>query len=170
MICHTHEFQISGRRCQILPWSWQSRSFLTGISHGSSSRRETNSRTISGKARTGLLGEGGVRISSPYAAPLGWAWPEGKHTASCPARGALAHLSPERQGERARTIGGIGLTPAMQRGPHLQHRIVPKSDPLYGGSASIPLTGVSCLDKKSAARFRTPGIWTALRDKNLSCA
>ncbi len=27
-----------------------------------------------------------------------------------------------------------------------------------------------CLDIKSAARFRTPGIWTALMDKNLSCA
>ncbi len=43
MIVHTYNFQISGRGCQILPWSWHSRSFLTGISNGSPSRRETNS-------------------------------------------------------------------------------------------------------------------------------
>ncbi len=43
MICHTHNFQIFGRECHILPWSWQSRSFLTGISHGSPSRTQTNS-------------------------------------------------------------------------------------------------------------------------------
>ncbi len=100
-------------------------------------------RTTSGKARTGLLGEGGLCRSSPCTIPLGWAWPEGKHTASCPARGALAHLSPERLGERGRTKGGTGSTPETQRGPPLPHRIVPKPDSPSGGSASIPLTGVS---------------------------
>ncbi len=104
-------------------------------------------RTTSGKARTGLLGEGGVRMSSPCAAPLGWAWSEGKHTASCPARGALAHLSPERQGERGRTKGGIGSIPATQCGPPLPHQIFPKSDPPYSSSASIPLTWVSVLTR-----------------------
>ncbi len=142
MICHTHNFQISGRGCQILPWSWQSRSFLTRISHRPPEGR-TTPRTTPGKARMGLLGEGGVCMSSPCTAPLGWAWLEGKHTASCPARGALAHLSPERQGERGRTKGGIGSTPVMQSGPPLLHRLFPKSDPPYGSSASIPLTWFS---------------------------
>ncbi len=31
---HTHSFQISGWGCQILPWSWESRSCLIGISKG----------------------------------------------------------------------------------------------------------------------------------------
>ncbi len=144
MIYHTHNFpqQISGRGCQVLPWSWQSRSFLTKISHRPPEGRPTP-RTTPGKARTGLLGEGGICMSSPCTAPLGWAWLEGKHTASCPARGALANLSPERQGERGRTKGGIGSTPVMQSGPPLLHRLFPKSDPLYGSSASIPLTWLS---------------------------
>ncbi len=70
--------------------------------------RRPTPRTTSGKARTGLLGEGRVHMSSPCTTPLEWAWPEGKHTASCPARGALAHLYPERQGERGRTKGALG--------------------------------------------------------------
>ncbi len=157
MIYHTHNFQqISGRGCQVLPWSWQSRSFLTKISHRPPEGRPTP-RTTPGKARTGLLGEGGICMSSPCTAPLGWAWLKGKHTASCPARGALANLSPERQGERGRTKGGIGSTPVMQSGPPLLHRLFPKSDPLYGSSASIPLTWLSVSTRSPAARFRIMG-------------
>ncbi len=143
MIGHSHNFQISGHGCQILPWSWHSRSFLTGISHGSPSRRETNSENH--------IWEGQNRATRKRRTPLvftlhntaGMSLTGGKAYSFMPARDALAHLSPERLGERGRTKGGIGSTPEMQRGPPLPRRIVPKSDPPYGSSASIPLTWVS---------------------------
>ncbi len=102
-------------------------------------------RTMSGKARRGLQGESGLRMSSPCTIPQESAWPEGKHTDSCLAMGALAHISPERLGKRGRAKGGIGSIPEMQRGPPLPCRIFPKSDPPSGGSASIPPTWVSVL-------------------------
>ncbi len=47
----------------------------------------------------------------------------------------------ERENQRGALVPNIA--PATQRGPHLLHRIFPKSDPPYGGSASITLTWAS---------------------------
>ncbi len=47
--------------------------------------------------------------------------------------------------ERENQRGALGpnIAPATQRGPPLLHRIFPKSDPPYSGSASITLTWAS---------------------------
>ncbi len=42
---HNHSFQISGWGCQILPWSWESRSYLIGISQEGRYRRGISSES-----------------------------------------------------------------------------------------------------------------------------
>ncbi len=102
-------------------------------------RGRLTQRTTSGKARTGLLGEGGVRMSSPCTAP-GMSLTGGKAYSFMSSQGCASASIPREVGWERENQRGHWSTPEMQRGPPLPRRIFPKSDPPYGGSASIPLT------------------------------
>ncbi len=161
---HTHSFQISVWGCRILPWSWESRSCLIGISQGTSPYR----RGISSENH---VWDGQNGATSRRRTPLSYtglpesAWQAEMCTASFPAKGERAHLCPEVPGNSGGTKVGIGTTPVMQRGPLPLCR----TNPGYCLMIQHPLPNLSFgLDRKSAARFKTPGTWTALKERNLS--
>ncbi len=52
---HTHSFQISGWGCQILPWSWESRSCLIGISQEGWYRRGISSENHVWEGQNGAM-------------------------------------------------------------------------------------------------------------------
>ncbi len=126
MICHTHNFQISGRGCQILPWSWQSRSFLAGISHGSPSWRETNSENHVWEGHNGVTGlhpwspcvstlpvGGGCGLSPTLSRSLGTSCPQLKLPMALPSTG--------RVGVGNRVCTGTGLGPWCSGGGSSVH-------------------------------------------------
>ncbi len=142
MICHTHNFQISGRGCQILPWSWQSRSFLTGISHGSPSRWETNSENHVWEGQNGAT----RRRWSPHVFTL-------RSTAGMSLTGGKLYSFMSGQGCASASIPReAGWERENQRG----HWVV-SCDLPYGSSASIPLTWVSVLTRSPPLGSGPPG-------------
>ncbi len=52
---HAHSFQSSGWGCQILPWSWDSKSRLIGISQGGRYRRGTSSENHVWEGQNGAM-------------------------------------------------------------------------------------------------------------------
>ncbi len=163
---HTHNFQSSGWGCQILLWSWNSKSAWSESPNGTDTRGVLTPRTKSGRARMGLWeGDGHcspllciVLPESALLAETRTAW----HSAT----GWRRHLCPESSGNSGRTRAGTGMTLEKQRGPLPLCQTDPKSGILSDGSTSI-LPAWVCLDRKLAARFSIPGTWTALKDVNL---
>ncbi len=120
---HTHNFQSSGWGCQILLWSWDSRSRLIGISQAGRYRRGVRLREPSlGGARMGIWEGDGHRspllcIGLPESALLA----ETRTYRLTFGHGWAMHLCPESSGNLGRTRAGIGMTLEKQRGP-LPHR------------------------------------------------
>ncbi len=137
---------------------------------GSPSRREIDSENHVWEGQNGATRRRRSLHVFTLRSTAGISLTVGKAYSFMSGQGCASASIPREVSERGRIKGGIGSTPATQRGPPLPRRIFPKSDPPYGGSESIPLHLSFCLDKKFAVRFKTPGTWTALRDKNLSYA
>ncbi len=163
---HTHNFQISGWGCQILPWSWDSRSRLIGISQGGRYRRGVSSENQVWEGQNGLWEGDGHRspslcIGLPESALL-----VEMRTNLHSATDGRMHLCPESSGNLGRTRAGIGTTLEKQRGSLPLRQTDSKFGLPSDGSTSTP--GLSfCLDRKSSARFNIPGTWTALKERNL---
>ncbi len=142
---HTHNFQSSGWGCQILLWSWNSKSAWSESPKGTDTRGVLTPRTKSGRARMGLWeGDGHcspllciVLPESALLAETRTAW----HSAT----GWRRHLCPESSGNSGRTRAGTGMTLEKQRGPLPLCQTDPKSGILSDGSTSILPAWVSVL-------------------------
>ncbi len=120
---HTHNFQSSGWGCQILPWSWDSKSRLIGISQGGRYKRGVSSENQVWEGQNGAMRR--------RRAPL-------TRTDWHSAMGGRTHLCPESSGNSGRTRAGTGMTLEKQRGPPPLRQTDPRSGIPSDGSTSIP--------------------------------
>ncbi len=170
MIGHTHNFQISGHGCHILPWSWHSRSFLTGISHGSSSRRETNSENRVWEGQNGATRRRRTLQVFTLHNTAGMSLTRGKAYSFMSGQGCASVSIPrevgwERENQRGHWVDSWDAKRSTSAAPNRsQIWFTVRRFSIHSPDLSF------CLNRKSAARFRTPGTWTALRNKHLPCA
>ncbi len=163
MIGHTHNFQISGHGCpeaDIAGLSW------TEYPMDRPPEGRPTPRTMSGKARTGLLGEGRTQLIFTL-----------HNTAGMSLTGGKAYSFMSGQGCASSSISRkFGWDRENQSGHCVDYWDSKRSTSAVPNHSQIGSTirefriHSRCLDRKSATRFRTPGTWTALRDKNLPCA
>ncbi len=165
---HTHNLQISGWGCQILPWSWESRSCLIGISQGGRYRRGISSENHVWDGQNGSTS----RRRRPLSFTL-------HRTAGISLAGGNVYSLTFGQGwANASMPRGAGELMENQSGHWNDSCDAKRSSSASPNKSQIWATvwrfnihspGLSfCLDRKSAARFKTPGTWTALRERNLS--
>ncbi len=165
---HTHNFQSSGWGCQILPWSWDSKSRLIGISQGDRYKRGVSSEnqvwegqngamrrrralltfTLDSTAGISFIGGNAYRLTFGH----GWA------NASMPR--VVGKLRESQSGHWDDSWEAKRSTSALPNRSQIW-------DTVWWFNILSP--GLSfCLDRKSAARFSIPGTWTALKERNLS--
>ncbi len=150
---HTHNFQSSGWGCQILPWSWDSKSRLIGISQGGRYKRGVSSENQVWEGQNGAMRR--------RRAPL-------TRTDWHSAMGGRTHLCPESSGNSGRNQSGHWDDSwEAKRSTSASPNRSQIWDTVWRFNIHSP--GLSfCLDRKSAARFSIPGTWTALKERNLS--
>ncbi len=165
---HTHSFRISDWRCQILPWSWESRSCLIVISQGGRYRRGISSENHVWDGQNGAMSRRRTPLSftlhrtarnsltggNAYSLIFGQGWVN----TSMP-RGA-GELRENQSRNWDDSCGAKRFTCASPNRSQIWATV---------WQFNIHSPGLSfCLDRKSAARFKTPGMWTALKERNLS--
>ncbi len=157
---HTHSFQISDWGCQILPWGWESRSCLIGTSQGSRYRREISSENHVWDGQNGATS----RRQTPLSFTL-------HRTAGISLTGGNTYSLLSGQGWASASMpGGSGELKEIQSGDWNESCDAKRSTSALPNKSQIwILFDLSfCLDRKSAARFKTPGTLTAIKERNLS--
>ncbi len=164
---HTHNFQSSGWGCQILLWSWDSKSRLIGISQGDRYKRGVNSEKLVWEGQNGamrrrralltftLLSTAGISFigGNAYSMTFGHRWAK----ASMPR--VVGELRKNQSGHWDDSWEAKRSTSALPNRSQVW-------DTVWWFNIHSP--GLSfCLDRKSTARFTIPGTWTALKDRNL---
>ncbi len=164
---HTHNFQSSGWGCQILLWSWDSKSRLIGISQGDRYKRGVNSENQVWEGQNGAMRRrralltftlhSTVGISfigvNAYSMTFGHGWAK----ASMPR--VIGELRENQSGHWDDSWEAKKSTSALPNRSQIW-------DTVWWFNIHSP--GLSfCPDRKSAARFSIPGTWTALKDRNL---
>ncbi len=155
--------------CQILPWSWQSSFFLTGISHGSSSRRETNSENHVWEGQNGAIRRRRSLHVFTLCSTVGMSLTRAKAYSFMSGQGCASASIPreagwERENQREHWVDSCDAKRSTSAARNLyQIRSTVRRFSIHSPDLSF------CL-KNSATMFRTPETWTTLRDKNLSCA
>ncbi len=160
---HTHNFQSSGWGCQILPWSWDSKSRLIGISQGY--KRGVNSENQVWEGQNGAM----RRIRAPLTFTLhsiaGISF-IGRNTYSLTCGHGWANASMPRVVEKLRE-NQSGHWDDSWEAKRSTSDLLKRSqiwDTVWRFNIHSP--GLSfCLDRKSAARFSIPGTWTALKER-----
>ncbi len=165
---HTHNFQSSGWGCQILPWSWDSKSRLIGISQGGRYKRGVSSENQVWEGQNGamrrrrapltftLYSTAGISFigGNAYRLTFGHGWAN----ASMPR--VVGKLRENQSGHWDDSWEAKRSTSALPNRSQIW-------DTVWRFNIHSP--GLSfCLDRKSSARFSTPGTWTALKERNLS--
>ncbi len=165
---HTNNFQSSGWGCQILPWSWDSKSRLIGISQGGRYKRGVSSENQVWEGQNGAMrrrrapltfslhSTAGISFigGNAYRLTFGHGWAN----ASMPR--VVVKLRENQSGHWDDSWKAKRSTSALPN----RYQIW---DPVWRFNIHSP--GLSfCLDRKSAARFSIPGMWTALKERNLS--
>ncbi len=161
---HTHSLQISGRGCQILPWSWERAGPAWSESpKGADTEGESALRTMSEMSRMGrrkplsftLHRNAGISLTGGNAYSLMFS--QGWTNTSMP-RGA-GELRENQSGHWDDSCDAKRFTSASPNRSQIWTTV---------WRFSIHSPGLRFyLDRKSAARFKTPGKWTALRESNL---
>ncbi len=161
---HTHNFQSSGWGCQILPWSWDSKSRRSESPKEADTRGELAPRTRSWRARMGLWeGDGHHSPSLCIVLPESALLAETRTDWHSATDGRM-HLCPESSGNSGRTWDDSWEAKRSTSALPNRSQIW---DTVWRFNIHSP--GLSfCLDRKSAARFSIPGTWTALKERNLS--
>ncbi len=159
---HINIFQISGRGCQILPWSWEIRSCLIGISQGCRYRRGISAENHIWDGQNGATSRrrtplsftlhraAGISLTcgNTYSLTFGQGWTN----ASMPrGAGEFRENQSEHWDDSCDAKSSTSTTPNKSQIWAIVCRF------------SIHSPG-----RKWAARFKTPGMWTALRERNLS--
>ncbi len=165
---HTHNFQSSGWGCQILPWSWDSKSRLIGISQGDRYKRVVSSENQVWEGQNGAMRRRRALLTftlhstagisfigrNAYRLTFGHRWAN----ASMPR--VIGKLRENQSGHWDDSWEAKRTTSALPNRSQIW-------DTVWRFNIHSP--GLSfCLDRKSAAWFSIPGTWTALKERNLS--
>ncbi len=100
---HTHNFQSSGWGCQILPWSWDSRSRLIGISQGGRYRRGVSSENQVWEGQNGAMRRRRAPLTFTLHRTAGISFTGGKRTDLHSTTDGRMHLCPESSGDSSQT-------------------------------------------------------------------
>ncbi len=135
---HTHNFQSSGWGCQILPWSWDSKSRLIGISQGGRYKREVSSENQVWEGQNGAMRRRRAPLTFTLHSTAGISLLAETRTDWHSAMGWRTHLCLESSGNSGRNQSGTGMTLEKQRGPPPLCQTDPRSGIPSDGSTSIP--------------------------------
>ncbi len=102
---HTHNLQSSDWGCQIVPWSWDSRSRLIGISQGGRYRRGVSSENQVWEGQNGAMRRRWAPLTFTLHRTAGISFTGGN---AYTATGGRMHLCPESSGNLERTRGALG--------------------------------------------------------------
>ncbi len=135
---HTHNFQSSGWGCQILPWSWDSKSRLIGISQGGRYKRGVSSENQVWRARNGAMRRRRAPLTFTLHSTAGISFIGGNAYRLTFGHGWANASMPRVVGNSGRTRAGTGMTLEKQRGPPPLCQTDPRSGIPSDGSTSIP--------------------------------
>ncbi len=165
---HTHNFQSSGWGCQILSWSWDSRSRLIGISQGGRHRRGFISENQVWEGQNGAMRRRWVPLTFTLHRTAGIRFTGGNAYRLTFGHGWANASMP-------RVIGKLRENQSRHWDDSWEAKRSTSASPnrfqIWDSvwRFNIRSPGLSfCLEGKSAARFSIPGTWTALKERNLS--